>query len=736
MNKQQFEKLFPIGSHLCREPMPAMSEMKKDMENLKKHGFNLLKLQENWGVDEPLEGVYDFSKYEELIAHADKLDMGVYLGFTMEQAPNWLWRKYPDCRMVGRDGRPVMYEAQATLPADGKPGPCFDHSGAMEAQLKFLKKAVEVLGKHENIVVWNTWQEIGYWGDTLLGQPVCYCENTLAFFRKWLNEKYGDLDGLNRAWNTRYGDWSYVQPDRLPMAKICLSQDIDWKYFMDNIQVGNVLRQRYETINAADPLKRMIFAHKGWPVIGSGMDWSYGRTQDFLGSSSYPAWFGAHKWDDNSPMPGKPFDRRDALLAETWDCQVMRYDYIRSANRRDSHVWASEFQGGQISTGFHLGREVLAEDMRRWMLSAVSAGTTGISFWVTRAEIMAGEMNGFSLLDSEGDSTERFEEASHIGCALNKHVDVFTKNTWPGAEVAIFVNESNYQLCSSLAQGGDNLEFSIRGWHRILWDANIPVDFVESMELDEAYINKYKAIILPFPLSISEELAGKLKSYVEQGGNLISEACPGRLTEHAYANRGELSPTLRKLFGVNQKSLKMVREPGYGMRWSPPERTWGEYLDETMLVGTGTFEGYKLRANVFIETFQCVESKPIISYNGTAAGVVKDAGEGKAWLLGTFVGHNGTAYKDSETRAFILELLSQCDVKPVHDGKLLLRKRVTPTKEAWLFTNPTETELTEKIDIRGWTKVEDLLGESINKKDNLVDLTVKGLDMRVLILTK
>jgi len=43
MNSKTFSGLFPLGSHLCREPMPAMSEMKRDMENLKRHGFNLVK---------------------------------------------------------------------------------------------------------------------------------------------------------------------------------------------------------------------------------------------------------------------------------------------------------------------------------------------------------------------------------------------------------------------------------------------------------------------------------------------------------------------------------------------------------------------------------------------------------------------------------------------------------------------------------------------------------------------
>lgn len=143
MNKEMFAGVFPLGSHLCREPMPLMSEMENDIENLKKHGYILIKLQENWAIDEPLEGYCDFSKYEELIDYAAKLDLGVYLGLTCEQVPAWLWRKYPDCRMVGRNGLPIFYEAQTTLPADGKPGPCYDHPGSMADQLRFIERFTE-----------------------------------------------------------------------------------------------------------------------------------------------------------------------------------------------------------------------------------------------------------------------------------------------------------------------------------------------------------------------------------------------------------------------------------------------------------------------------------------------------------------------------------------------------------------------------------------------------------------
>ena len=730
MNSASFGKLFPLGSHLCREPMPPMAELKKDMEILKRHGFNLVKLQEHWQVDEPREGHYDFSRYEELIEHAATLDLGVYLGLTCEQAPHWLYCKHPDCRMVGRNGLPIAYEAITALPGDGKPGPCYDHPGAMDDMLRFIRRLVAVIGRYENVVLWNTWQEIGYWAEGIVGQHVCYCAHTLEHYRSWLRERYGNLDALNRGWNTRYADWADVAPER-GNSRRPEAHEICWRYFMDNVQIGAVLKARAAAIREADPLKRPVFAHKGSQVIGAGQDWTYARCQDFLGCSCYPAWGSLHGWDDGGE---RPFARHRALLSEMADSVALRYDYIRSANRPGQPVWAAEFQGGPVSTGFHKGRVPSPDDIRRWMLTAVSSGVTAISFWVARAEIMAAEVNGFSLLDSEGEGTPRLGEAARIGRALNAHADLFARPTLAPAEVAILVNEWNHQLCSCLVQGGEHLGYATRGWYRLLWEAGIPADFLEVSQLDEMG-KKYNALILPFPLSLSEEAATKIERYVLQGGNLIGEACPGRINEHGFSNRGELSPVMRRLCGVRHKSFAMVSEPDGGKRWSPAERTWGEYLEPAMLTGARRLEGHKLRANVYVETFECEGSEPCLMHGPAIAGTVSRVGQGCAWLLGTFVGHNGTAYRDDETRACIRAILEQCGVRPEHQGSLLLRKRVLPEKEAWVFTNPTEQDVTEQIPMKGWRKVEDLLGGSLEWRDEAVALKVPSLDIRVLIVS-
>lgn len=734
MNKETFQSLFPVGSHLCRWPMPPMTELKRDMDNLKRHGFNLIKLQDHWAWNEPRQGKYDFSLYEELTDYAATMDLGVYVGLTCEQAPNWLWREYPDCRMLGRNGLPVAYQAQSTLPADGKPGPCFDHPGALKEMTRYITKMVKTVGSRENVVVWNTWQEIGYWPEGLAGQQVCYCDHTLAHFRRWLMARYHDLDNLNARWGSRYADWQDVAPDRGAAGRHGLPHDIEWQTFMANEQMAAVLRARVRAIKEADPFHRPVFAHLGGPDIGSGRDWTYARCQDFLGSSAYPAWGSYHGWDDGRPQPGKPCDRHDALLKEMIHNVGLQFDYLRSSNRPGAQCWAAEFQGGPISTGFQKGRVPDAADIRRWMLTALASGVTGISFWVTRAEIMAAESNGFSLLDSVGDSTPRYEEAARIGAALNKFPKLFSRPNRITAPVAILIDEENSQSCAAMTAGGEHHSYSIRGWHRLLWDAGITVDFLIPADLEERGM-EYPALILPFPIALSEKTAEKLCVYVEQGGNLISEAAPGRMNELAFCRRGELDPTMASLFGVRQTSFTMVREPEREERWSPTERSWGEYLEPTILKGINSLEGTELRANVYLQTYEILHGATACLQDGEKiCGVANTSGDGKTFLLGTFAGHSGTAYRNENNNRFIQHLFRICGIIPDNLGALRVQRRRNAAYEVLFLTNPASEVVVETLPLSHEKEAIDLFNEKLTMVEGGVSISVDPLDVRVVII--
>jgi beta-galactosidase len=724
---------FLLGSHLCRVPQPPMKEMLADMDNLKAHGFILIKIQTHWAIDEPLEGKYEFERYDTIVQHAKDLGMYVYMGFTLEQAPAWLYTKYPDCRMVGRNGLPIKYETQYTTPADGKPGPCFDHPDAMKKQVEYIKTFVNHFAKYDNILVWNTWQEIGYSAEFIIGTDVCYCDNTQEHFRMWLKKKYGSLEQLNKSWGSNFGNWEQVVPHR--QRSIGMAVDKDFRYFMGNEYVAQTLIARYRAIKEADPKKRTVFAHKTSVSIGSGQEWTYARYLDFMGASCYPAgsWVSAFSWDDHHQSREYPPQKYPSLYNEMWGALALRYDYVRCSNPDNNPIWAAEFQGGPVISVLQKGRVPSASDIRRWMLTAVSSGVTAISFWVTRAEIVAQENNGFSLLDSEGDSNERFEEASRIGRILKKHSDVFAKPTKPKSAVGIVINEDNYSFCKSFFGTDRHLEYSVRGWYQMLWRSGYPVDFVNIDSLRGETALQYKALILPFPLQLSEKYALKLKEYVTAGGNLICEGAAGRINENCLSERGEISPVIAEMAGVKQKSFVEVSEPDGGRRWTPMEGTWGEFAPATWLKGEGSLNGKKMLANFYLQTFNLKGGTPVFTAGTDVAGVVNNVGKGKIWLFGTLFGHGGTAYFQGSNLDFVNTLMTQAGISPQRIGDLLYQRRINGNKEAWIITNPTEKDIKASFDINKMKNPEIIIGNKLETKKDQGIIDLNSLDIAVLL---
>src|SRR5262245_2037911 len=455
--------IFPYGTHVYREPSLPLEQLRQDFPLLKRLGFNMIKVQEVWAADEPREGAIDLAKVTQVVADAKQNGLVVYFGVTMETAPAWLWKKYPDARLVYNTGEAHNDPTQYVLPADGKPGPCWHHPGAREAGTRFIETIGREIGKFDNIQVWNVWQEIGFWPMRrgLLG--FCFCPYTLAEFRKWLQQRYPSLKSLNEAWKTAFADWSEVSPPRLfPQVP----PTIDWRYFMDDVYLSDALRWKAEAFRQSDPKRRPILAHTGSPNIGSTADWRHAEAVDIFGSSAYPAWTAFSQWDADGTRDGQPLPKWPALHHELWENIMMRFDYVRSASR-EGNFWTAELQGGPIVTGLNRGRIPEPADIRRWVLGCLAAGSRGICFWNHRTEIFRQESYGFGLLDLQGDQTPRADEAGRLGRAISSRASLFAQGECPRPQVALVMNEDLWHFAEgSTSNIKDHLLHTIRGIYR------------------------------------------------------------------------------------------------------------------------------------------------------------------------------------------------------------------------------------------------------------------------------
>jgi len=711
--------VFPFGTHVYREPPADMDELLADLALLKKFGFNMIKIQEHWGVDEPREGEYDFSRIERVIARARQLGLGVYLGLTMEQAPAWMWKKFPDCRLVYASGLPHNDPTQYTLPADAKPGPCWDHPGARAAAERFVAELARRLGRFENIWAWNTWQEIGFWPND--GGPLgfCYCPHTLARFREWLKDKYGSLEALNRAWRSAYGEWEEIEP---PRRSASCPPFIDWRRFMDSVYITRALEWKTRALRENDPRGRPVFSHVGAPRLGAASEWRWARAGDFFGCSYYPAWGSVPPWDDGY---GRRTEKGVSAPYEIWNYIQLHTDYCRSAVGLERTFWAAEFQGGPVSTHLHKGRTPGAEDVRRWMLAVLAAGANGISFWNHRCERFWAECNGFGLLDPRGESTERIEEAARIARAVNEDAELFALGKPPKAQAAMLVSDELFHFCQATGNAAcEHLQHAIRGNYARLWRMGVWVDFLDEDEVAAGALEGYRAAILPFPIALDGEYFARLSEYVKNGGTLVVEACPGRFDKFGFCPRAQMVAGGEELFGARHKDVRIVREPNGETRWTPEERTFGEFAPPTVLEGTGEFAGVELRAAFYLQTFEPRSARPILLAGADVAGTINEFGKGRAILLGTFAGHSALSHVPAGPDGFGERLAETAGLEPDRCGALLRRRRLLGDRQAWFLINAGPEHVEETIDLEGMELVRDLLGDAVVRRSNS-EVTVK-----------
>ena len=149
------DRTYLFGAHCYRVPSPPLEQVVEDMTTMKHLGMNLANFQISWSWCNPREGEYDFSDLSTLLSKSAEIGLFASITLTMEQMPKWVWDKHPDCRLVNARGQIHHDPSQYVMPADGKPGPCWDHTGAREEAERFLQGLLDAVRGFPHLAYWN-----------------------------------------------------------------------------------------------------------------------------------------------------------------------------------------------------------------------------------------------------------------------------------------------------------------------------------------------------------------------------------------------------------------------------------------------------------------------------------------------------------------------------------------------------------------------------------------------------
>jgi beta-galactosidase len=479
-------------------------------------------------------------------------------------------------------------------------------------------------------------------------------------------------------------------------------------------------------------LHHPLLAHVGGVVAGSAREWRYAEQLDVLGSSCYPAWPEADAWDAIAPSAEKPLSEAQAVNHEL-EGLLMNFDHLRSASKT-GEIWTAELQGGPIVESLRRRRVPDPADIRRWVLACLAAGVRGICFWNHRPEIFWEEGYGFSLLDWDQEVSARAQEAGRIAKALNANADLFTKGAHPDPAVAIVLNEDLYHFAEgSKREALHHLKFTIHGIWKSLWLKGVPCGFVEASAIPSD-ANKCKVLILPSPLALSPGVIEALQVYVRAGGTLISEACPGRFDNYGMGMKGAMMPGVAELFGAKHRGVFLIREPNKGAKWTDSNLSPRDCREFRELTGSGELAGVSIFPAYYLQTLTATTGTPILKYGDEVTGCVNQYGQGRAYLVGTLLGHGVAAYNDLHNADFLAAILGHAGVTSESIGKLKRRRRVLGNQTAWFLFNTSGDPMEETVSMAGFRSATDLLGENIANRGGKLTVRIAPFDVRCLLL--
>lgn len=590
---------------ISRDPARERTQWRRDLQAIKAAGFNSVKTWVDWATTEPVEGQYQLEDLRQLLDLAQQAGLRVIVQIYADSAPDWVGRKYPDAEFVTATG--VKIQSQAA------PGYCFDNQGVRNAVLGFYRAIAKTAAASPALYGYDLWSEphiVNWvWFNELPNAQFCYCPYTRARFRDWLRQKYGTLAALNTRWYRTFADWNAVDPPRFGTI-LSYADFMDWKAFISD-KLAEDLRAKEEAIHAVDPT-HLTTSHSDIPSVlasplddyGMPDDWKMAAQVDYYGTSIYPKHAGAK-------LGG-------------WDAtfRAFAFDGAYSASQGRG-FYVGELQAGQGATGLRVNVPVEPADIRDWSWSLVAHGAKALCYYAWYPMNAGYESNGYGFINLDGTLTPRAEMGGRIARAVSRNAALLHEAQPLPARIAILYNPLAYLSGGDTVGPGTAVRDSMLGVYRALWAENIPVAFIHAHQAELGGLARYRAVYLPYPITLSRAASSALAAYVRNGGTVIAEARLAWNDEHGDANPRIPGAGLDEVFGVREASLWPGTHTAYRFAADAP----------------AGLAGLTVPAAQFEEALQVTRGTVWARFqDGQPAVVASTYGKGRTVLIGSFLG--------------------------------------------------------------------------------------------------
>lgn len=552
-----------------------------DARLMREAGVNLVSLPVfSWPQLEPRSGEYDWDWLDRVVDVLWDAGIRIDLATATATPPSWLVRSHPEMLPCDEHGRRLEFGSRQAY--------CPSSPVWREHVARMTRAMAERYGEHPALALWHVSNE---YGDHV---SRCWCPESSAHFRRWLEARYGDLDGLNEAWGVsvwgqRYTEWEHIEAPRTATGPINPTQLLDFERFssdalLELFQVEiDVLREVTPTVAVTTNFMSLL----------RDLDyWDFAAAEDLVTDDAYP-----DPADPNAHVPA-----------------ALNYGLMRSL--KGGQPWLLLEQAASAVSWRDVNVPKAPGKMRLDSLQAIAHGSDGAMFFQWRQAKYGQEKFHSAMLGHRGEASRTFRETKAFGAELQRLAPV--RGTRVRASVALVVDWDAWwgsSAAESLPSQRLNWLAQAHAWHAACHALGHPVDAVRAT----GPFDGYDVVLVPNLYIADAPQAAALAEFVARGGQLVVGPFSGVVDATEKVHEGGAPGPLRGLLGVEVDEHWPVPDGiaervrfGDGPEFANP--VWGEWLE--VHDGTEVVAGYSSG-----------------ELDGRAALTRRTQGTGAAWYL-------------------------------------------------------------------------------------------------------
>ncbi|MCC4906742.1 beta-galactosidase [Microbacterium sp. cx-59] len=520
---------------------------REDVTLMREAGVNLVSIGIfSWALIETSEGVFDFSWLDEIIDLLHENGIRVDLGTPTASPPAWFFARYPDARVISRDGTVMGFGSRGMASPSS---PAYQH-----ASVRIATELAQRYGGHPAIVLWHVHNEYG----VPVGED--YSPNAVAAWREWLRARYGTLDALNSAWGTafwgqHYGEWEHVGAPAAAPSVVNPAQRLDFARFTDHqLRACFIAERDAIRAHATQPITTNFMANQS---LTTDL-WAWAREVDVVSDDHY-------LW---APDPEGEIGL--AIAADLTRSVGGGKPWILMEHSTSAVNWQPQNVAKRPG------------EMARNSLAHLGRGADAILFFQWRASRSGAEKFHSTMLPHAGTDSRVFREVVSLGADLGKLAEV--RGSQVRADVAVLWDFESFWAQDLEWRPSDLLTHAerVRAYYERLWRDGITVDFA----LPGHDLSGYRLVVVPAQYLLTRADADNLTRYVEGGGTLVVSFFSGIVDEHDAVHEGGYLAPLQQALGVRVEEFLPLREGATaGIDWSGERLAIDVWAEDVAVVG-------------------------------------------------------------------------------------------------------------------------------------------------------